>query len=85
MKFATMVSINDELCEVISNWQSYDNAKKHIDDMMRWLYANREHVQYEEERVFCIEERCYHTTEIDVYTEMNEHINYQIKEIKMGN
>lgn len=49
MKFATMVSINDELCEVISNWQSYDSAKKHIDDMIR----NRGYVKYDDKRVFC--------------------------------
>lgn len=85
MKFATMVSINDELCEVISNWQSYDSAKKHIDEMIRWLETNREYVKYEEERVFCEEELRYHTTEIDVYTELNERIFYQIMEIKNGN
>lgn len=82
MKFATIVSINDELCEVISNWQSYDSAKKHVDDMIRWLEANREYVKYEEKRVFCEEELRCHTTEIDVYTEMNERIFYQIMEIK---
>lgn len=82
MKFATIVSINDELCEVISNWMSYDNAKKHVDNMIRWLEANREYVQYNEQRVFCKEERRYHITEIDVQTEMNEHIFYKIMEIK---
>ena len=82
MKFATMVSINDELCEVIGNWQSYDSAKNHIDEMIRWLEANREYVEYEENRVFCAEEFRYHTTEIDVYTKMNERIFYQIMEIK---
>lgn len=85
MKFATMVSINDELCEVISNWQSYDNAKNHIDEMIRWLESNREYVKYDEKRVFCADERRYHTTEIDVYTELNERIFYQIMEIKNGN
>ena len=85
MKFATMVSIDNELCEVISNWQSYDSAKKHVDDMIRWLESNREYVKYEEKRVFCEEELRYHTTEIDVYTEMNERIFYQIMEIKNGN
>lgn len=82
MKFATMVSINDELCEVISNWQSYDSAKNHIDEMLRWLEANREYVKYDEKRVFCEAERRYHVTEIDVQTEMDEHIFYQIIEIK---
>ena len=85
MKFATMVSIDNDLCEVISNWQSYDSAKKHVDDMIRWLESNREYVKYEEKRVFCEEELRYHTTEIDVYTEMNERIFYQIMEIKNGN
>ena len=85
MKFATMVSINDELCEVISNWQSYDSAKNHIDEMIRWLESNREYVKYDEKRVFCEEELRYHITEIDVYTEMNERIFYQIMEIKNGN
>ena len=85
MKFATMVSINDELCEVISNWQSYDSAKNHIDEMIRWLESNREYVKYDEKRVFCEEELRYHTTEIDVYTELNERIFYQIMEIKNGN
>lgn len=85
MKFATMVSINDELCEVISNWQSYDSAKNHINEMIRWLESNREYVKYEEKRVFCEEELRYHTTEIDVYTELNERIFYQIMEIKNGN
>lgn len=85
MKFATMVSINDELCEVISNWQSYDSAKNHIDEMIRWLESNREYVQYDEKRVFCEEELRYHITEIDVYTELNERIFYQIMEIKNGN
>lgn len=78
MKFATMVSINDELCEVISNWQSYDSAKKHIDDMIR----NRGYVKYDDKRVFCEEELRYHITEIDIQTELNEHIFYQIMEIK---
>lgn len=82
MKFATMVSINDELCEVISNWQSYDSAKNHIDEMIRWLESNRKYVKYDEKRVFCEEELRYHTTEIDVYTELNERIFYQIIEIK---
>lgn len=82
MKFATTVSINDELCEVISNWQSYDSAKKHIDDMLRWLYANREYIQYNDKRIFCKEEFRYHITEIDIRTELNEHIFYQIMEIK---
>ena len=82
MKFATMVSINDELCEVISNWQSYDSAKNHVDEMLRWLEANREYVKYDEKRVFCEAERRYHVTEIDVQTEMDEHIFYQIIEIK---
>lgn len=82
MKFATMVSINDELCEVISNWQSYDSAKNHIDEMIRWLESNREYVKYDEKRVFCEEELRYHTAEIDVYTELNERIFYQIMEIK---
>lgn len=82
MKFVTMVSIDNELCEVISNWQSYDSAKNHIDEMIRWLESNREYVKYEEKRVFCEEELRYHTTEIDVYTEMNERIFYQIMEIK---
>ena len=85
MKFATMVSINDELCEVISNWQSYDSAKNHIDEMIRWLESCREYVKYDEKRVFCEEELRYHTTEIDVYTELNERIFYQIMEIKNGN
>lgn len=85
MKFATMVSIDNELCEVISNWQSYDSAKKHIDEMIRWLETNREYVKYEENRVFCAEELRYHTMEIDVYTELNERIFYQIMEIKNGN
>ena len=85
MKFATMVSINDELCEVISNWQSYDSAKKHIDEMIRWLESNREYVKYDEKRVFCEEELRYHITEIDIQTEMNEPIFYQIMEIKNGN
>ena len=78
MKFATMVSINDELCEVISNWQSYDNAKKHCDDMI--LCCG--YVKYDDKRVFCAEERRYHITEIDIQTEMNERIFYQIMEIK---
>lgn len=82
MKFATMVSINDELCEVISNWQSYDSAKNHVDEMLRWLEANREYVKYDEKRVFCEAEHRYHVTEIDVQTEMDEHIFYQIIEIK---
>lgn len=82
MKFATMVSINDELCEVISNWQSYDSAKNHIDEMIRWLESNRKYIKYDEKRVFCEEELRYHTTEIDVYTELNERIFYQIIEIK---
>ena len=85
MKFATMVSIDNELCEVISNWQSYDSAKNHIDEMIRWLESNREYVKYDEKRVFCEEELRYHTTEIDVYTELNERIFYQIMEIKNGN
>ena len=85
MKFATMVSIDNELCEVISNWQSYDNAKNHIDEMIRWLESNREYVKYDEKRVFCEEELRYHTTEIDVYTELNERIFYHIMEIKNGN
>lgn len=82
MKFATMVSIDNELCEVISNWQSYDSAKNHIDEMIRWLESNRKYVKYDEKRVFCEEELRYHTTEIDVYTELNERIFYQIIEIK---
>lgn len=82
MRFVTTVSINDELCEVISNWIKYDNAKKHVDDMLRWLYANREYVQYNDKRVFCKAERRYHITEIDVQTELNEHIVYQIMGIK---
>lgn len=82
MKFATMVSIDNELCEVISNWQSYDSAKKHIDKMLRWLESNREYIKYDDKRVFCAEELRYHITEIDIQTEMNEHIFYQIMEIK---
>lgn len=77
-----MVSINNELCEVISDWQSYDSAKNHVDEMLRWLYANREYVQYNEKRVFCKAERRYHITEIDVQTELNERIVYQIIGIK---
>ena len=84
MKFATMVSIDNELCEVISNWQSYDNAKKHIEEMKRWVYANREYVEEYETRIFCAEELRYHMTELEMVTEMNEHIVYQIIEIKRG-
>ena len=80
-----MVSINDELCEVISNWQSYDNAKNHIDEMIRWLESNREYVKYDEKRVFCEEELRYHITEIDVYTELNDSKLDEIKKIKNGN
>lgn len=85
MKYATMVTINDELCEVIGNWQSYDNAKKHIDDMMRWVTANREILEQNEYRTFKVKENRYQTREITVMTDCDECISYQIQEIQMGN
>ena len=85
MKYATMVTINEELREVISNWQSYDSAKKHIDDMVRWVTANREIIEQNEYRTFKANERRYQTREITMVTEYDECISYQIKEIKMGN